>query len=416
MENKIAFPTELHLSFVRGFFSYLANLIEFRGYDQIKIDASELRVAFAEVMVPVVCSILKYRNENVRFRLSLPRDSVLKRLFLNSGWASLIDPENFPEGGQQIGDNIPITRFSSPSEQKSFVDEVMNRVLVRLDFLDRRALRAIEWSVNELTDNVLNHSSCDFGGLGQLNLRRKQHEIEIIVSDGGIGIPESFRRHGQKDWSDEYALEQAIKEGVTSVPDIGRGFGLYGAFQISALSGGTFHINSGHAHLVQDRSGRFHIRRDNDIFVGTSVVLAINFQKPISFEDALKIGGKELMSFDFLEGRYEVGGSKIEFIICDEVESTGSRAAGFEARRKLENIIRITGAEKVIIIGRDIGILSSSFADEFFAKLALGLGEEVSRERILLSEFSPLNRQIIAGSIERRRLVEQRGVRPFVDR
>lgn len=408
MENTVLLPQELHLSLVREVFARLAHLVEFRGYERITLDASELRLAFAEAMVPIVCRVAKYRREGVAFSLLLPREGMLKRLFLNCGWAGMIDPAGFPGSGQEVGDNILITPFATPGEQKLFVDKVMSRVLARLDFLDRRALRAIEWSVNELTDNVLNHSRCESGGLGQLNLRRKQQEIEIIVADSGIGIPESFRLHG-RNWSDEQALEQSIREGVTSVPDIGRGFGLYGAFQIAALSGGTFHINSGRAHLVQDRSGRLQIRRDDLDFLGTSVVLAINFQRPISFEEALNIRGKTLMAFDFIEGRYERDDATVNFALAEEVASTGSRLAGFEARRKVENIMRLTGARGVVIDGRDVGVLSSSFADEFFAKLALALGEKVARQRVSLVGFSPLNTQIIAAAIERRRLIERRG-------
>jgi hypothetical protein len=172
MENKIVFPWEIHLSSVRDLFSRIEHLTEFRGYDSIILDASPLRVAFAEAMVPVVCCIFKYRQEGIAFSLSLLQETLLRRLFINSGWANLIDPRRFPDPGQEVGGNLPVIQFSSPTEQKKFVDKVMERVLVRLDFLDRRALRAIEWSVNELTDNVLNHSCCEFGGLGQLNLRR----------------------------------------------------------------------------------------------------------------------------------------------------------------------------------------------------------------------------------------------------
>jgi hypothetical protein len=70
-----------------------------------------------------------------------------------------------------------------------------------------------------------------------------------------------------------------------------------------------------------------------------------------------------------------------------------------------------------VIVGKDLGVVSSSFADEFFAKLALSLGEEDSRKRISLAEFSALNLEIISGSIERRkRLTEGAKPRPHVAR
>jgi anti-sigma regulatory factor (Ser/Thr protein kinase) len=115
--------------------------------------------------------------------------------------------------------------------------------LKTLSFVTRDDLRALEWSVNEICDNVLNHSLSEIGGLFQFNLRRFSREVEFIVADAGIGIPNSLRSIANKGWSDEFALEQSIKQGVTRDPKFGQGNGLFGTYQIAALSGGTFHIS-----------------------------------------------------------------------------------------------------------------------------------------------------------------------------
>ena len=62
--------------------------------------------------------------------------------------------------------------------------------------LHRSDFAAIEWSLNEIMDNVLVHSESNFGGLVQLTtFNNYNKKIEFIVSDGGNGIPCTLKPH-----------------------------------------------------------------------------------------------------------------------------------------------------------------------------------------------------------------------------
>jgi hypothetical protein len=166
-------------------------------------------------------------------------------------------------------------------------------------------------------------------------------------------------------------LEECIKQGITRDPEFGQGNGLFGSFQISALSGGTFHINSGFAHLVSSRSGAVSVRRDALEFLGTAIVCSVNYAKPAVLEKAMKFEGYTSTMVDFIEMNYEESDDILRIYLRDEAESLGSRRSGFSVRRKLKNLLEMSAESCLVCDLSDIGIMSSSFADEVFGKLAL---------------------------------------------
>jgi anti-sigma regulatory factor (Ser/Thr protein kinase) len=66
----------------------------------------------------------------------------------------------------------------------------VNAILGAIPDLDRKNLAALEWSINEITDNVLNHSRSTIGGLVQVStFQGATQRVEYIVADAGVGIP-----------------------------------------------------------------------------------------------------------------------------------------------------------------------------------------------------------------------------------
>ena len=112
-------------------------------------------------------------------------------------------------------------RFEDFNEQSQLVNEVMETILSNLSDFDRNHLRAIEWSLNEITDNVLVHSNS--GGLMQVTAMRTRKKIEFVVADAGLGIAQSLRSGHPEINSDVEALSLAIKEGVTRDKNVGQG-------------------------------------------------------------------------------------------------------------------------------------------------------------------------------------------------
>jgi len=77
-------------------------------------------------------------------------------------------------------------------EQKKVVDDFMDVKLRNME-LPRGILSGLEWSINELTDNVLNHSKSPIGGLIEATTYPKNETIAFAVADAGIGILDSLR-------------------------------------------------------------------------------------------------------------------------------------------------------------------------------------------------------------------------------
>lgn len=236
-------------------------------------------------------------------------------------------------------------------------------------------MKAIEWSLNEITDNVINHAQSPIGGLLQItNFGREQKVIEFTVCDAGIGIPASLRSGHNEIRSDQEALDKAIREGVTRDKRVGQGNGLYGSWRITQISGGSFEIHAGNASLTSWPDA-LHIRPEMIPVMGSLVGARISYGKALSLEEALKFGGKSHDPVDHVQVAYEEDeDGLVLFPLAREAQGFGSRAAGMPLRQKLKNLLRICGGKRIGIDFSDVPIISSSFADEVFGKLFAELG------------------------------------------
>ena len=115
--------------------------------------------------------------------------------------------------------------------------------------IERSVLAGLEWSVNEITDNVLNHAESPLGGLVQVATQRETVAFQFVVGDARRGILASMRDGFPDLQDDAEAIGEAVKQGVTRNPDIGQGNGLAGTLRVAALSNGSFSVLSGQALL-----------------------------------------------------------------------------------------------------------------------------------------------------------------------
>jgi anti-sigma regulatory factor (Ser/Thr protein kinase) len=288
--------------------------------------------------------------------------------------------------------------------QKKAVDRIVDGILGATPELDRQGLAALEWSVNEITDNVLVHSQSLVGGLVQMSMfQRLSRRIEYIVVDAGLGIPRTLRQTHPSLSSDTAALERAIREGVTRDEDLGQGNGLFGCYQISSTSGGFFHLQSGRAKLVHTRSKGLQVSTENVPFEGTLVAAQINFSDPHLLAEALKFGGRLHVPMDFVEVHYEKEGSgDVQFSLKNEASSFGSRLAGTPVRNKLLNLVRMCPGQRILVEFEDVSLVSSSFADEVFGKLFVELGPVTFAQRFEFRHMAPIIQQLIDRAVAQR--------------
>ena len=351
------------------------NTVKKKGFEEVELDFSSCSAAFGGSMLAVAAQSQRYLRDGIDISLTLPTNYGLKRLFLNTNWANLIDFRKYPESTFRGYTQVPAIKYSDGIQQHKAVEEILRITLSALSNFDRSHLRAIEWSINEVTDNVLNHAESPTGGFVQVTNFRQRQQLEFSVCDAGIGVPVSLRRDHPEIPSDHEALDKAIREGVTRDAKFGQGNGLYGTWQICELSNGRFEIHSGYASLISTQRDGLHVRSEQIPFSGTLVTARIGYGEPLELGKALTFEGKQHTPVDYLDLHYdEDEQGNVKFVLKDESVGFGSRAAGEPVRRTLVNLSNMNTEGKIIIEFSGIPLVSSSYADEVFGKLFVELG------------------------------------------
>jgi signal transduction histidine kinase len=139
-------------------------------------------------MVQIITQVDRLRRQRLTFDILTPEDRRLNGLFRNANWAHLLAPTMYDPSETASDRHLPARRYSSSEEQKRIVDDSLE-ILLRAMRLERSVLDGLEWSLNEITDNVLNHAAAPDGGVVQLTSLREHHQVKFVVADSGRGIP-----------------------------------------------------------------------------------------------------------------------------------------------------------------------------------------------------------------------------------
>lgn len=260
----------------------LFTLIRKSGYRDVVLDFSETTFFYPSFMLPLVTSARAYRVEGVDFEIIEPYEPNSAKLLSNANWAHLISPEKYDARDAFNQAHLSAVQFKNASEHFQVVDRSIEVILRSTTGLDRSRLKALEWSLNEITDNVLNHAESPVGGILQVTSFPKKSTIEFYVCDAGLGIPKTLRQGRPELTDDVRALRAAVEEGVTRNSKTNQGNGLFGTFKCCEVSGGEFDILSGKV-LLRHRPGELHAGRRPVPFMGTFVRASINY----SFERLL---------------------------------------------------------------------------------------------------------------------------------
>lgn len=378
--------------------SAIHNTVEKRGYRDVILDFSDCTKAFSSEMLAISSRCQGYWKEGVEVSLTLPKDRALSRLFQNTNWAHLIDEKGYDPSRWRGYTHAPALKFSDGREQHQSVNKTLDVLLAAISHFRRDEIRYIEWALNEITDNVVNHACSESGGLLQVTNHRQSKQIEMVVCDCGVGIPTTLRNSDSGLRSDSEALDAAIKQGVTRDKNFGQGNGLYGTWRITQKSGGKFQIHSGNASLVSSERDGLHITRNQILFNGTLVVARIGYSSEIDLSDALMISGKPHLPTDYIDTHFnEDEAGNFTFVLKNESDGFGSRAVGEPVRRKLINVIGCLTNGSLIVDFADVPLVSSSYADEVFGKLFLELGPLNFMQKIEFKNLDPL----VGGLIDR---------------
>lgn len=356
----------------RGAIVSLFQIVQ-QGYQDIDLDFSGATFADADVMLPIVSYASYYRLNRIDFSLTLPADPKLGRLFVNTNWAHLIEPTKYPHNERRVGNNLPALQFKDSDAQFNVVDKAMDTLMGSIVVSNRKQLKALEWAINEVTDNVLNHAESAIGGILQIQTFPTQECVKFYVVDAGLGIPATLRKAMPTLNSDSIALDKAIREGVTRNKQTNQGNGLFGTFKCCEESGGAMYIRSNHATLDFKQS-TLHVRNDAVPFRGALIAATIKYTSEGLLDRALVFGGKKHEpGNDYIDMHYSQINDKVIFQLAEEAEGFGSREFGKRVKTKIDNIL-LDNKSGILFDFGGVELISSSFADEVFGKLFVQIG------------------------------------------
>jgi hypothetical protein len=257
-----------------------------------------------------------------------------------------------------------VWKFESDKDSYMLIDSLVAE-LSKLIIGEKGVLESFEWCLNEVTDNVLQHSTRNFGYV-MAQVHKNNKHIAICVYDSGQGIYNSLSQSKHKPKNPVDALNLCIKKGITRDKEIGQGNGLWGLYEIVSENSGTLNITSNSASLQfhENKTRHIHSLPVLPVNNGTIVDFQVNYSKEISISKAM--GGYQPVNIRLEDMENEFG--VVQYKLKSQDSGTGSRQSGAKMRTEVINIYN--QLQKPLILDfAGVGVVSSSFADELIGKL-----------------------------------------------
>lgn len=352
------------------------NLFKQSSNSDLTLDFSKVLQAYPNGVLPIISSITEIREEGYEVYVKLPQNNRVRRLFRSVNWAHFLAPGQFKKSESTHDRHLVTRNFLDEKEQFKIVNDFMDVVLRSME-LPKDIISGLEWSINEITDNVLNHSKSKNGGFVQASTYPTNGIIAFAVADAGRGILESLKEGIPTLRTDIQAIGEAVKAGVTRNPKFGQGNGLAGSLRVATLTGGSLEITSGRARIISTAEGTTrNDRRDFQLYQGTLVSGQINVSKDFSISKALNFGMNENYEpGNVIDYHYEMEDEDcLKLKMKEETTGFGSRRSGKQINTKIHNLIKAKPNYPLVIDWEGVPVISSSFADEMIGKLFLKLG------------------------------------------
>ena len=350
-----------------------------RGYQQIVLDFTACTSGYLDGMIAVIAHVDALRRNGVEIWVDMPSSPRVDRWFRKSNWAHFLQPDRF-EPADTVHERLAARRFASSDEQQAVVDDYLD-VVMRNMTLARDVIAGLEWSINEITDNVLNHAECSEGGIAQVQTFTRN--VAFVVADAGRGVLASLREGHPELRTDD----QAIGEGNEGGGDAGsrRRAGQRHRWCDADRNdvGGLFrdHIRAC-PNRRPDAAGRHRAAGSGGLqtqgvaaFSGDAGACAGRASRDISLGRGAGFFRRAHQPTDIIELHYETeDGDAVAMRLKDESTGFGSRAAGRELRTKCMNLLNAEPEKPLLLDWAGVPLVSSSFADELVGKLFVSLG------------------------------------------
>jgi STAS-like domain of unknown function (DUF4325) len=364
----------------------------------VKLDFSKVINIFSNCAVPL-SGIIEYYQD--RFNIEFERVDDNKRVTTTC----ILNPLTTLNDSELLNTSPlnKVWRFSSSSDVNIVVDSLVNE-LRKIEQFSLGVLDALTWSLNEVMDNVLQHSGVGHGFvMGQIH--RKNKHIAFCVFDNGVGIFNSLKNSIHKPNDPIEALKIAVQESVTRDKSIGQGNGMYGLDQIVKFNKGRLTIISNTALYKFENESEIllsnipSVSEDNG---GTMVDFQLDYNNQVSISEALIFKGKPHTNYVnyYLENLENEEGD-LYYNLKEWNDGVGTRPSGKKLRNEILNNFRET-KKRFVIDFANINVISSSFADELLGKLVVELGFFGFNNLVKLRNMNELIQQLVQRSVTQR--------------
>jgi len=340
-----------------------------RGYKDIRI-SSTAQTIYPNACVPISGIIQHYVDKDISFAFDLDEASYLCGSHFSQ---PLFFPDDADLDAAYAYPLDKIFKFDSYRQvaklSQAYVDFISHLAVCEHGVID-----SISWCISEVMDNVLTHSASKEGYV-MAQFHPSTRHVAFCVYDAGIGIYNSLKQSKHRPQSEIDALTLAIQEGVGDGK--GQGNGLYGLYASVLKNKGILSLTSGGSSIMLTSAGAINKFDRVPYLSATEKSTIVDFQ--IKLDSAI-----DFSTIFSSIGQYEVFDSRIddmlsetdEFIhynVFENSQGTGTREAGAKLRNDVINIFR--REKRVVILDfSQVQTVSSSFIDEFIAKLVLHFG------------------------------------------
>lgn len=382
-------------------FNRAVNAFIKRGQKEIVINCRcEKNSIFPDACLPISALIQNYqRIYGVRFKINESSERYLSKCSFDNPLC--LPVEDIEKCRNPLDKVFMYTSDSGYEKQISALVQAYIDCISRVAKCEEGVLNGLTWCINEVMDNVLVHSKESTGYI-MAQYHRKKKKLAICVFDCGIGIYKSLSNSDKhKPVSEIDSLTMAIQEGVGDGK--GQGNGLYGLYQIVEENGGKLSISSGKSSIML-KNGE--LERYENAFpmsidhAGTIVDFQLDLSKEIDIKSALKsLGGYDVIDLRIENMLQE--DNWLRYDVYDNCCGTGTRKAGEELRNDVRNTL-VRSKTPIVLDFSKVKACSSSFIDEFIAKLVVDMGIVEFNNSIKLANMNELVSHLCERSIDMR--------------
>lgn len=244
----------------------------------LTIDFSNCDFLYPDYALILLCAIkyIESKGTEVHGKIKLDKNKSIYAFLLKMDFFKNLNLE-LPKIENPYTDNsfIEIQRYTSENQI-----EVLHKIILMLrekSNMDDDVFTGLDYCLNEILDNILNHSKENEGWVvaqyfGKLN------QIRLMVVDHGIGIQKALNE--KHNFNEDEALQKCIISGVTN--GRGQGHGLYATSLFAKENKGWLSIVSGNYKLdvSENETSISQIKH----WQGTCVYLRINTNIEVDYK------------------------------------------------------------------------------------------------------------------------------------